>query len=509
MAKPASLKLQHDYRADLPALHPFRVHPAANLDPRPLLAARAGFSALHRRRLVEVLNAQHQLLPHAHQVRQHIELLKKETTFTVCCGQQPAWLGGPLYNLYKALTTVYYCRYFKQQAPEYDFVPVFWMATEDHDSEELNHTWLGWNHRSVYPHAITGAMGRHELLSPPILPEELGFLAVYWSAGTTWTEAFRQTLHHWLAPYGVLFLNPDTPRLKELFVPVMHRELTERLTHPLLTETGERLERLGYPYALSGRPVNLFYLTTNGRFRIEYDSGRNSWFTPDALVNWSFAELMTELETHPERFSPNAALRPVYQETVLPNLVYIGGWGEIAYWLQLKPVFEALGVSYPQVSPRASALLVPGEVHDVFQRYQLSLDYLKQPDARLREALAEKLHDFQPFERASRQILDAIADLQHLLSTQQTLQSRTIGALGSYADKKLTHSRKKQYKEILQRHPVAVREVFAARNRVQPEGMVQERILNLHAFWPLYAPSLLETFLQQMPFDTYLFRLES
>jgi uncharacterized protein YllA (UPF0747 family) len=508
MAKPANLKLQQDYRIDVPVLHPFRAHPAGNLDPRPLLAARTEFSTLHRRRLVEVLSAQHQLLAGAHKVREHIDLLKKETTFTVCCGQQPAWLGGPMYNLYKALSTVFYCRCFKQQAPAYDFVPVFWMATEDHDIQELNHTWLGWEEHSVYPHPITGAIGRHELVSAPELPEELTFLTSYWGAGTTWTEAFRQTLHHWLAQYGVLFLNPDTPRLKELFAPIMQRELTEQFVYPPVVETGERLSHLGYPYALSGRPINLFYLTTNQRLRIEYDSGRKIWFTPDAPLEWSRSEILTELETHPERFSPNAALRPVFQETVLPNLVYIGGWGEIAYWLQLKPVFDALGLSYPQVSPRASALLVPETVRNTFQNYRLPLELLEQSDALLRERLVRQLHNFQPFDMSQDQILKKIRGLQTLLATQNSLQARTIGALGSYAEKKMNHSRKQQYKEILQRHPLAQRAVFKARNLVQPEGRVQERTLNLHAFWPSSSPAVLERLLQKMPFDSLLFTLE-
>ncbi|MBX3101962.1 MAG: bacillithiol biosynthesis BshC [Bacteroidetes bacterium] len=474
LSRPA---LVADYLAGKPELSPLYTFPAMDPDWETVMAARARYP-VDRSRLVAALRRQLQPLGLSERAAGNLDALLNPQTFTVTTGQQAGLAGGPLYTWYKALSTLQLVQRLQQVYPGHRFVPVFWMAGEDHDADEVNHIWTGWEQPLRYSASIAGAVGRHvtEIRSLPLLPE------AYWQhyqAHRTWGRAFQSLLQAVLGPYGMLVLDPDDRLLKEVFAPVASRELTEAIVAQGMDQANIRLQELGYPLQLKHRPLNLFYLTEGRRSRLIADNGH--YWAQDTPLHWTHTQLLAELDAHPERFSPNAALRPVYQESVLPNLAYIGGHAELAYWLQLKPVFDALGIFYPVLLPRLSALALRSAEADMLNTLEVGLDYVLQAPEIIRAREAAQLRDVAAFQELSaghRHLMEALArlagqtdvTLEKHVHAQQARQQRFWDSLGRKLDR-----------AAVQHHPARYERILRLQRQVQPYGLVQERVLGLPA----------------------------
>jgi len=320
--------------------------------------------------LVNALKEQHQKIKVSPLVSEQIELLEKETTFTVTTGHQLNLLGGPLYTIYKALSTIKLAENLKQHYPNYHFVPVFWLASEDHDFEEIstvniNGKTLKWNAEFKKDTGSIESENLHHLKN-----EIKYFLADFQfnlpytqSLIDTWFNQKNSTLasittnfiYQIFEDYPLLVIDGNSKILKTCFAPFMQKEIEEKTAFNAITKTNNQLYKSGYHRQINPREINLFYLNKNERQRIDIEKdkfrflGSNNTFTKENLI--------TKITAEPEKFSPNVALRPLYQEIVLPNLAYIGGAGELAYWLQLKEMFEAFKIAYPAIILRNSFIL--------------------------------------------------------------------------------------------------------------------------------------------------------
>ena len=299
----------------------------------------------------------------------NIECLGRDNTFTITTGHQLNLFGGTQYFIYKIVEVINYTRQLKERFPNDQFIPVFWMATEDHDFDEINHIQLQ-GKRIEWNTPSGGAVGR---LNPEPVLKVIDALKDFWDLeerpGTYLKELFskaysyptlanatRYWVHELFASYGLVIIDGDDSELKGLFAPVMEAEFLREITHTEVEKTNAYLSANGYHHQVYSRPINLFYLTDEQRDRITKSNG--IFGTADSDKKWSESELLIELNKYPERFSPNALMRPMYQETILPNLAYIGGAGEIAYWLQSKTAFEKHNVCFPQLIIRNSAVWI-------------------------------------------------------------------------------------------------------------------------------------------------------
>ena len=322
------------------------------------------FSADKRQILVEVLESQYAGIPLASAAAEQLEALRDEKTFTVTTGHQLNLFTGPLYFIYKLISTINLAKRLQERHPDYRFVPVYWMATEDHDAAEINYFKLdGQTYR--WETSQKGAVGDFELdYSFQNFLKGLGFApAVFrdaYSQSATLAEAVRKYVNELFGAQGLVVLDANEGRLKQEFAEVMSADLFTQQPFAAAQASTQALEQLGYGSQIYPRPINLFYLDKGTRERIERDG--EEFIVLNTELRFSAEEIKALLQEHPERFSPNVVLRPVYQECILPNLAYLGGPAEVVYWLQLKGIFDQFGIPFPVLLPRNFAVLIPAVI---------------------------------------------------------------------------------------------------------------------------------------------------
>ena len=343
----------------------------------------------HRKTLVEQLQKQYEGLNLSDKTSANIELLLQENTFTITTAHQPNIFTGPLYVAYKIFHAIKLAEELQQQLKEYSFVPVYYMGSEDADLDELNNITIN-QRKYVWQTKQSGAVGRMkvdktllQLINEiegqlSVLPYGNELLTIFRDAykeGNCIQQATLILLNKLFGDYGLVVLIPDTIALKKLFQPVMEKELKEQFSYKAVAETAKQLSS-NYKVQASGREINLFYLVNDKRERIEL---RNARYEVKGLnKEWSLNEILNELNEHPERFSPNVILRGTYQETILPNIAFIGGGGELAYWLELKQVFNEANIPYPVLMLRNSFLLIDEKQHQTINKLGLQAeDFLK------------------------------------------------------------------------------------------------------------------------------------
>ncbi len=316
-------------------------------------------------------------------IKSNIALLKDENTYTVCTGHQLCLFTGPLYFIYKIVTTINLAKQLKQAFPDKNFIPVYWMASEDHDFAEINHLhvfgkkveWTKSEHSGEEPVGILSNKGLDKVLSE---------LALFWGTSDkaeelkkmfeksylqsdNYSTATKILVHELFKNTNLLILDPNNIKLKSLFIEYMQRDITEHVAFNKVNESIVKLENLGYISQVHPREINLFYFNNNKRKRIVENADRTfQLFNSDK--KFSEDELLNELKKNPENFSPNVILRPLYQQVILPNLAYVGGPGELAYWLEYKAFFDSENVFFPVLTPRNFATVIDNKTKQLIEK---------------------------------------------------------------------------------------------------------------------------------------------
>ncbi|HKK74799.1 MAG TPA: bacillithiol biosynthesis cysteine-adding enzyme BshC [Saprospiraceae bacterium] len=326
-------------------------------------------SPVDREVLVATLRQQYANLSTTDAVKENIEALLSEKTFTVITAHQPALFTGPLYYIYKIISTIRLVEELRESYSDYQFVPVFISGSEDHDFEEINHTNL-FGKPIEWQNEESGACGmmRTDTLGDALtqLKDILGgsdraqqayqMIEKAYTRHEKYGDAAQDLVNSLFADYGLVVINMNDAALKRLFIPYLEKEIFEQFSHPYVTKTQQELDEVGFGDQAYAREINIFYLRDQIRARIEQDG--EHYQVVDTEYRFTAEELQKEIQDHPERFSPNVVMRPIYQEAILPNLAYIGGGGELSYWLERKSQFEAFGLNFPMLIRRNSALWV-------------------------------------------------------------------------------------------------------------------------------------------------------
>jgi len=361
-------KIILDYLDHAEDLKPFYDHTASLQGIQNAIAERQKFSN-NRKALVEELKKQYSRVPQGDPVKKNIESLLSEDTFTITTAHQPNIFTGPLYFVYKILHAIKLAEYCKASLPQYNFIPVFYVGSEDADLNELGHFYLH-GEKTIWRTKQTGAVGRmkvdKELLK--LISELEGQLSVLtygneilsiikdcYQEGVLIQDATFKLINSLFSEYGLIVLMPDNPVLKKQAAKIFEDDLVNETPSIIVEKTANKLQAAGYKLQANPREINLFYLKENIRDRIVKVKGK--FITQGSRFTFDEKQMLSELKEHPERFSPNVILRGIYQEIILPNLVYIGGGGEIAYWLQLKNLFEFYKVPFPVLLLRNSFLI--------------------------------------------------------------------------------------------------------------------------------------------------------
>ncbi len=465
-----------------------------------------------RKILMQTLQEQYTNIPISKTTKTNIDALKNKTTFTVTTGHQLNLFTGPLYFLYKIITTINLAKQLNAHYGNYHFVPVYWMATEDHDFDEINffrykNEKIQWNSKAK------GAVGTFSTAELDTVFSSFSKLLGKGINANYLRELFKKsylehptlaTATHYLVNQlfgktGLVILDANNKALKQLFSAYMQNEITNQSAYKAITTTNFALQKASKKYTLQVQPrkLNLFYLQPNLRERIVKE--KDTYNVLNSSVNWKRKEVLEAIENYPERFSPNVVMRPLYQEVVLPNLAYIGGGGELAYWLQLKEYFANELVTFPILVLRNSLLLKTQKQQKLQEKLQVSnLDlFLKTNQLLTKKAKAySKLKiDFIPQKKQLQKQFIALYKLANqtdksFIGAVAAQEKKQIKGLENL-EKRLLKAEKKRLKEKLQK-------VETLQNELFPNATLQERYANFSQFYESYGASFIALLVQKI-----------
>ena len=468
------------------------------------------FSNENRIQLVKSLQQQYTTINVSEKTKHNIEQLKSSNTFTITTGHQLNLFTGPLYFLYKIISTINLTEELKTTYPSYNFVPVYWMATEDHDFVEINNFTLKgekivWNKEDALDNK-KGAVGEFnteglaDIFS--LLEKDLGvgknasFLKDLFKKGylehENLTEATRYIVNELFAAYGLVIVDGNDAGLKSLFIPVLEEELKNKTSFTKVSETVIALEKLDYKAQVTPREINLFYLAKDSRERIILNEN-GSYSVNDTNTTWdSYKSIQKELKNHPERFSPNVILRPVFQEVILPNLCYIGGGGELAYWFELKSTFQAFNIPFPILLLRNSALLISKKEQEKLNKLSINNKELFLKQHKLINKKVREISDIEiDFSEQKKALRKQFKDLEELalktdksflnaVKAQETKQIKGLNVL----EKRLLKAQRIKLNDKVDR-------LTKIHNQLFPQQSLQERKLNFSEFYLEYGQDLI------------------
>ena len=507
-------KLIQDYLDQKPELNSFYNHfPTLENFEKQIAEKQSNFDNANRIPLVETLKKQYQNIEISDLTKQNIELLAHQNTFTITTGHQLNLFSGPLYFLYKIISTINLTKELKSKYPTHNFVPIYWMATEDHDFEEINYfNFKGkkfrWNKESTGPVGRLSTEGLAEFFE--IYSLELGsstnasvlkklFEEAYLKHENL-ADATRFLADKLFANYGLVILDADDANLKRAFIPFIQEELEQQTSFKAVEET---ISKFGdYTVQVNPREINLFYIEDDVRERIIFENDK--YYVNNTKISFSKEEISKLLESNPEKFSPNVIMRPLYQEIILPNLCYIGGGGEIAYWLELKSFFDAVNITFPMLLVRNSVLLNTEKQAKKADKLELSWADLFTKPANLVNAITHKLSAFPIDLTSQKETLEKQFEYLYELA-QQTDKSFT-GAVKAQEvkqkkglenlEKRLLKAQKRKLDNELQR-------VIDLQCELFPNQSLQERQTNFSEFYLEKGEQLIPLLIQKLkPLET-------
>lgn len=488
-------KIILDYLDESESLQQYYQHPVSMDGIKSAIQLRQSFSN-DRKMLVEVLNDQYGRVDSNAAVNENINKLLNENCFTVTTAHQPAIFTGSLYFIYKIIHAIKLAANLSRELPQYHFVPIFYMGSEDADLDELGKIYLD-REVVVWKTEQTGAVGRMntkglekiidriegEFGGLPFGSSLIETLKKAYGPGNDIQTATFKLLHELFSEYGLVILIPDESRLKRPMAKVFADDLFEQKPSSILEKTIQGLS-MNYKVQANPRDINLFYLKDDLRERIIQTENR-SYKVHGTDIMFSEGEMKAELENYPERFSPNVILRGLYQETILPNIAFIGGSGETAYWLEFKELFAYYQVPFPVLLLRNSFLISEKKWNEKLEKMDFSeMDIFKPEENLMEELVKRESHHQLKLEEEMMDVENFYKKLKNRSLDIDTSLAQHVEALSAKAIRPLKELEKKILKAEKRRFEDQRRQIQAIKSALFPLDGLQERIGN---FLPYYA----------------------
>ncbi len=466
---------------------------------------------IDRKTLVETINKQYADIEKDNSVQQNIQSLESENTFCIVTAHQLNIFGGPLYYIYKIAQTISTCNQLKIKYPNYNFVPVYWIGSEDHDFEEINHIHL-YNKKIEWNDKQGGATGEYSTATMSSLIDEIktilnvddsndlisSFKSAY--SQSTLSKAGRFLVNSLFGKYGLVVIDGNDAAFKKQFTDVMKDELLNQYSFKLVTEQLKQLEVNGYKQQATPREINLFYLSKNSRERIVKD---NSEFRiQNSELKFTETEILNELQNHPERFSPNVILRPLFQQKILPSLAYIGGAGELSYWLQLKPIFDFYKVNFPQLILRNSVLFVNSIISKKIEKIGFqSQDFFKELEELKKEFIAKNTDANIDVSVYKYELESTFGKMQELTKNIDASLVSTVGAELQKSIQSIESIQKRLMKSLKQKNETELNQIETIKSQLFPDNSLQERVDNFSSYYIKYGQQFIDDLVSN--FDVY------
>lgn len=484
---------------------------ASNINPR-------------RDRLVELLRSQNSRLNESSAYEPLLDLLGQENTVCVVTGQQVGLFLGPLYTLFKTISAIKLAAELKERFPEFEFVPVFWLEGDDHDLEESNHVHVlnpasevvrveaiftngeADNIRPLSEITFDGSIEQvfqqldALLQTTDFKPGLLQMLTDSYKEGETYTSAFARTLTRILGNHPILLLDPYDAASKRMLKPIFEKEFQSypRTSEEVIKQSAGLEEE--YHVQVKPRVLNMFFIDDGNRRGLEpIGSGFSLRGTKRKLMP---EQIRTILESKPESFSANVVLRPVCQDFILPTAAYVAGPGEIAYFAQLKGVYQHFGVEMPPLFPRASATVLERRVSKLLDKYQLDVtDAFSDFDTVMKKALAAASSENIPgeFEKVTLAVKEAIDGLDPLIARVDPSLKGTVESTVSRMLHHLQHLEEKTSTAYKRKNEQVLQQTKRFQQSIFPNRELQERVLNFTYFYNKYGEEFIELLFRELP----------
>jgi len=489
-----------DYLEDKPELRPFYGQ-RPDIDGFKNVISKRKVTA-DRNQLSEILTEQYEEIfdpsvdgRNSKSVQDNISLLREPNTYTITTGHQLNIFAGPLYFIYKIVTAIKLATQLKKQFPDKNFVPVYWMASEDHDFAEINYTNIGgkkvhwWYEASgatgrINPDTMRQALNQYKgVLGLEHHGKELADIVEKAYAGfDKLADATRYLANALFGKYGLVVIDADDHRFKQQFAGIIEWDIIQENSFKHISATNEQLQKLGVHVQVNPREINFFYLADGLRERIVFEDDQYKVLNTE--ISFTKEELQKEIKEHPECFSPNVVMRPLYQEYILPNIAYVGGGAEVVYWLELKSNFDFYKVDFPILILRNSGLVIPKRISAKIERMGLTTADLFQSTDSIKnnwiKTHSEHQLSLQEESAGFKQLFDKIKALSSkidptLIKSAGAVEARLEHAIGNL-EKKLIRAEKQNYQTSLEQIDHVKVELF-------PKGSLQERTENFGLFY--------------------------
>jgi len=514
-----------DYCTDFDAVSDFYAGDWRDAEARKTVAEQAAARPVDRDAVADVLADQNAEWGGGDVAQRNVEALRDPETVAVVTGQQVGLFTGPLYTIYKTITTLQLAEEWAEQTGR-TVVPVFWVEGEDHDFEEIATAHVLQRNEVVsFPYepgvadnpgavgrlpltdAIEDVLGRldNTLPASDFKPAVMKHVRAAYQPGTSIEDAFAHLLRSLFEDDGLVFMNPDDEQLKGLTRPLFRREIEDPETPVArIDATSQALRNRGYHAQVHARPTNLFWLADDARHAI--DLGEDGQFVlRDTDRTFTRAKLLDRLDAEPERFSPNVVLRPLMQDHLLPTAAYVAGPGEVSYFAQYGDAYDWADLSMPLIHPRASVSLVEGKVRKVLDKYDLGVCDFR---ADLEDLFQDVAVDTMDVDIDS-VFQDATTEMHKALNGLKPEVEGVDGSLGAAAEatraalveemntlkQKVVRAEKRQQDEVRA-------QLEKAHANLRPQGTLQERTINVLYYLNKYSLGLLDDLRHTLRTDT-------
>ncbi len=498
-------KLVTDYLSDNPGIKSFYNYRPDAEGLAKAIKERPAYP-VDRKALVNALTRQYGHLPKSEKTEANINALLSENTFTICTAHQPNLLTGYLYFIYKILHAIKLAEELNDSYPDKHFVPVYYMGSEDNDLEELG-TFKFRGEKYIWDGAgQTGAVGRMSTESLKPLLNKLfktfgppgancddlqALLTKAYLEHKTIGAATQYLVNELFGRFGLVVLDPDDATLKASFIPMMRDELLRQAANPIITR---QIDVLGTNYKIQAHPreINLFYLAGDTRERIEKKGDK--WVVLNKEIEFSEADILDELDQHPENFSPNVMLRGLFQETILPDVAFIGGGAEVAYWLQLNSLFSYYRVFYPTVFLRQSVLWINDEAKKLRKLSELPIPAIFKPELELERDYVTKHSgtEWQTTEETAA-IENIFVALKQKAATLDATLAQAADASLTKMKHQLTELEKKMLRAEKRKLQVQLQRIDRLKKNLFPGNSLQERVENFSEYYLAYGTPFFDT----------------
>lgn len=497
------------YQNEDPSLRAFYSVPPRLESFKSLIQLRQNFTT-ERDQLADQLTKQYQGISLGKPVGENIERLRAKNCYTLVTAHQPSILTGPLYFIYKICSAIKLSQQLQTIHPEFQFVPCFILGGEDHDFEEI--ATLNLFGKSFRWHSDqNGATGRMKIDEGLI--EVIGEVISSFgsssfsnelkikiegslSGAKTYAEFMFRLVHSIFSNHGVVIINMDHQVFKKQFLSIAIDELKNRQSHQLVNKDQEALNQLSFKSQAHAREINLFLHINQRRERIVD--------TEDGFVigdkKYLLDELIQYITNNPESISPNVILRPLFQELILPNLAYIGGGGEIAYWLERKSLFEHYKIPFPMLIRRDSVMILDKRSNDFLMQCGLNIQDLFSREEQISAKYAQLKSDIDiDLSKMKEEISAIFSKLDSMTASIDPTLIATVASEENKALKSMDYLENKLLKSEKQKNEIAINKLLKIKQKLFPgnDGL-QERHDNFISYYLKYGESWINALLENL-----------